>query len=77
MGLAKQAWHFAIGVGETSTHHVMAAVGFAGGISEIGVRVLRLTWSACNGQTGKKYILRLKRILKRKEKIYTKIKILT
>ncbi|XP_040865516.1 NADH-ubiquinone oxidoreductase chain 5 [Glycine max] len=30
----------------------MAAVGFAGGISEIGVRVLRLTWSACRNCKG-------------------------
>ena len=46
-------WHFVSGVDETGTHHVTATVGFAGGISEIGVRVSRLTWHACSGQTRK------------------------
>ena len=77
MGLAKQAWHFAIEVGETGTHHITIAVGFAGGISEIGVRVSRVDVMCMQWPNRKKYILKLKRILKRKEKIYTKIKILT
>jgi len=52
-------------------------VGFAGGISEIGVRVSRVDVARMQWPNKKKYILKLKRILKRKEKMYTKIKILT